>query len=78
MKPYQFLLTTLASTAALGAAGSVVVPSLADSRSSTTTSFEVADSTAAPSLLAAVPQAAASALSSWPVHLHRMNPALPV
>jgi murein DD-endopeptidase MepM/ murein hydrolase activator NlpD len=58
MKPYQFLLTTLASTAALGAAGSVVVPSLADSRSSTTTSFEVADSTAAPSLLAAVPQAA--------------------
>jgi murein DD-endopeptidase MepM/ murein hydrolase activator NlpD len=32
MKPYQFLLTTLASTAALGAAGSVVVPSLADSR----------------------------------------------
>ena len=32
MKPYQFLLTTLASTAALGAVGSVVVPSLADSR----------------------------------------------
>ena len=58
MKPYQFLLTTLASTAALGAAGSVVVPSLADSRSSTTTSFEIADSTAAPALLAALPQAA--------------------
>ena len=32
MKPYQFLLTTLASTAALGAAGSVIVPSLADPR----------------------------------------------
>lgn len=32
MKPYQFLLTTLASTAALGAIGSIVVPSLADSR----------------------------------------------
>ena len=32
MKPYQFLLTTLASTGALGAAGSVVIPSLADSR----------------------------------------------
>ncbi|MFZ9768533.1 MAG: peptidoglycan DD-metalloendopeptidase family protein [Vulcanococcus sp.] len=32
MKPVQFLLTTIASTAALGAAGSVVVPSLADSR----------------------------------------------
>ncbi len=32
MKPVQFLLTTAACTAALGAAGSVVVPSLADSR----------------------------------------------
>ena len=32
MKPYHFLLTTIASTAAIGAAGSVVVPSLADSR----------------------------------------------
>jgi murein DD-endopeptidase MepM/ murein hydrolase activator NlpD len=31
MKPVHFLLTTLASTAALGAAGSVVVPSLATS-----------------------------------------------
>ena len=57
MKPYQFLLTTLASTAALGAAGNVVVPSLADSRPSTTTSFEVADNTT-PTLLAALPQAA--------------------
>ena len=34
MKPYQFGLTTLASTAALAVAGSVVIPSLADSRSS--------------------------------------------
>ena len=34
MKPVHFLLTTLASTAALGAAGSVVIPSLADSRPS--------------------------------------------
>ena len=33
MKPYQFLLTTLASTAALGAAGSVIIPSLAGPRS---------------------------------------------
>jgi len=32
MKPYQFLLTTLASTAALGAAAGVVVPSLAESQ----------------------------------------------
>ena len=32
MKPYQFLLTTIASTGLIGAAGSVVVPSLADSR----------------------------------------------
>ena len=32
MKPVHFLLTTLASTAAIGAVGSVVVPSLADSR----------------------------------------------
>ena len=32
MKPCHFLLTTIASTAAIGAAGSVVVPSLADSR----------------------------------------------
>ncbi|MBM5807670.1 MAG: M23 family metallopeptidase [Cyanobacteria bacterium M_surface_10_m2_179] len=32
MKPYQFLLTTFASTAAIGAAGTMVVPSLADSR----------------------------------------------
>ncbi|MEY3768537.1 MAG: hypothetical protein RLZZ11_1607 [Cyanobacteriota bacterium] len=34
MKPYQFLLTTIASTAAIGAVGTVVIPSLADSRSS--------------------------------------------
>ncbi|UPM50501.1 peptidoglycan DD-metalloendopeptidase family protein [Synechococcus sp. A10-1-5-1] len=33
MKPVHFLLTTAASTAALGAAGSVVAPSLADSKS---------------------------------------------
>jgi murein DD-endopeptidase MepM/ murein hydrolase activator NlpD len=32
MKPVQFLLTTVASLAALGAAGSVVIPSLAGSR----------------------------------------------
>ncbi|MFM8260089.1 MAG: peptidoglycan DD-metalloendopeptidase family protein [Vulcanococcus sp.] len=32
MKPVHFLITTIASTACLGAAGSVVVPSLADSR----------------------------------------------
>lgn len=32
MKPHHFLLTTIASTAAIGAVGSVVVPSLADSR----------------------------------------------
>ena len=32
MKPYQFLLTTAACTAALAGAGSVVVPSLVDSR----------------------------------------------
>ena len=32
MKPYQFLLTTIASTSAIGVAGSVVIPSLADSR----------------------------------------------
>ena len=33
MKPYQFGLTTLASTAALAVAGTAVIPSLADSRS---------------------------------------------
>ena len=33
MKPVHFLLTTAASTAALGAAGTVVAPSLADSKS---------------------------------------------
>ena len=32
MKPYQFLLTTLASTSAIGAVGTVVAPSIADSR----------------------------------------------
>ena len=32
MKPYQFLLTTLVSTSAIGAAGSIVGPSIADSR----------------------------------------------
>lgn len=32
MKPYQFLLTTIASTSAVGVAGNVVIPSLADSR----------------------------------------------
>ncbi|MGA0216121.1 MAG: peptidoglycan-binding protein, partial [Vulcanococcus sp.] len=35
MKPVHFLLTTAASTAALGAAGTVVAPSLADSKSGT-------------------------------------------
>ncbi|MFM7312632.1 MAG: peptidoglycan DD-metalloendopeptidase family protein [Cyanobium sp.] len=66
MKPYQFLLTTLASTAALGAAGSVVVPSLADSRPSfdaTEESLQVQSSPAAfqpdlgtsPTLVAALP-----------------------
>ena len=35
MKPYQFLLTTIGSTAVLGTAATVVIPSLADSRSTT-------------------------------------------
>ena len=55
MKPYQFLLTTLASTAALGAAGSVVVPSLADSRPDPAETFQ-AELAPAPTLLAALPQ----------------------
>ena len=64
MKPYQFLLTTLASTAALGAAGSVVVPSLADSRpsfdapTSDPIQQEFSAAAASPStLLAALPSA---------------------
>ena len=62
MKPYQFLLTTLASTAALGAAGSVVVPSLADSRPSvdavTSEAFQPEPSAATSgTLLAVLPSA---------------------
>ena len=60
MKPYQFLLTTIASTAALGAAGSVVVPSLADSRPSIAAvgngPFQVqGDAPSGDTLLAALP-----------------------
>ena len=58
MKPYQFLLTTLASTAALGAAGSVIVPSLAESRPSV-------DPAVAESVQAEVPPAA-TLLASLP------------
>ena len=58
MKPHQFLLTTLASTAALGAAGSVIVPSFADSQpasdTAVATSFQ-SDLPASPTLLAALP-----------------------
>ena len=59
MKPYQFLLTTLASTAAIGAVGSVVVPSLADSRSQYSSfSTPPADSPRVEELIAALPQTA--------------------
>ena len=55
MKPVHFLLTTLASTAALGAAGSVIAPSLADSQGTQPLVFEP-DLAPAPSLLASLPQ----------------------
>jgi murein DD-endopeptidase MepM/ murein hydrolase activator NlpD len=57
MKPVHFLLTTLASTAALGAAGSVVIPSLATSQPDEVLEVETGSSLAGvdASLLAALP-----------------------
>jgi len=61
MKPVHFLLTTVASTACLGAAGSVVIPSLADSRPALLPSSELEGldtaTAAADTLMAALPSA---------------------
>jgi len=61
MKPVHFLLTTLASTACLGAAGSVVIPSLAESRPSVLVGSEpdgFEATAAADTLMAALPNVA--------------------
>lgn len=58
MKPVHFLLTTLASTAALGAAGSVVIPSLATSAPELEADAfdQVANAQPGDDLIAAMPQ----------------------
>lgn len=56
MKPYQFLLSTLASTAALGAAGSVIIPSLASSQPDPDVELPAPLPTPGTDLLAALPQ----------------------
>ena len=53
MKPYQFVLTTIGSTAALGAAATVIIPSLAESRPSALPAAW--SSQPSPDLIAALP-----------------------
>jgi murein DD-endopeptidase MepM/ murein hydrolase activator NlpD len=59
MKPVHFLLTTVASTAAISAAGSVVIPSIADSRPAALAGNDlesvVSSSETVPPLLASLP-----------------------
>ena len=56
MKPVHFLLTTAASTAALGAAGSVVAPSLADSKSASLPQLSAPPAISADLIAAAAPK----------------------